>query len=138
MNDVGLLACQYAEGIQLEILSGNISVNFGSVFENFVAQELRAAGYETLYYFNSKKIGEIDFLLERLGKVLPLEVKSGKAYKNHTALNNLMAVRDFAIESAMVLDVDATVELGRISYLPVYSTMFMEHDPLPQKLIYDL
>ena len=138
MNDVGLLACQYAEGIQLEILSGNMAVNFGSVFENFVAQELRAAGYETLYYFNSKKVGEIDFLIERRGKVLPIEVKSGKAYKNHTALDNLMAVRDFAIESAMILDVDATVERGRISYLPVYSTMFMEHDPLSQKLIYEL
>lgn len=138
MNDVGLLACQYAEGIQLEILSGNMAVNFGSVFENFVAQELRAAGYEILYYFNSKKYGEVDFLIEHRGKVLPIEVKSGRAYKNHAALDNLMSVRDFAIESAMVLGVDARAEVGRVSYRPVYSTMFIEHDPISQKLIYEL
>lgn len=138
MNDVGLLACQYAEGIQLEILSGNVAANFGSVFENFVAQELRAAGYETLYYFNSKKHGEVDFLIEHRGMVLPIEVKSGSEYKKHAALDNLMSVRDFAIESAMVLNVDATAELGRVSYLPVYSAMFIEHDPLSRKLIYEL
>lgn len=138
MNDVGLLACQYAEGIQLEILSGNVSVNFGSVFENFVAQELRAAGYETLYYFNSKKHGEVDFLIEHRGKVLPIEVKSGSEYKHHAALNNLLAVKDFSVDSARVLNVAAVVELGKISYLPIYSTMFIEHDPFAKKLIYEL
>jgi len=138
MNDVGLLACQYAEGIQLAILSGDISVNFGSVYENFVAQELRAAGYETLYYFNSKKHGEVDFLIEHRGKVLPLEVKSGNDYKRHGALDNLMAVRDFAIESAHVLNTNAVVERGPVSCLPVYSTMFIEHDPLSSPLIYEL
>lgn len=138
MNDVGLLACQYAEGIQLDILGGDVAANFGAVFENFVAQELRAAGYETLYYFNSKKHGEVDFLIENRGKVLPLEVKSGGGYRKHAALDNLMSVRDFDIESARVLNVNADVETGIVSYLPVYSTMFMEHDPLAGKLIYAL
>ena len=138
MNDVGLLACQYAGGIQLEILSGNVAVNFGAVYENFVAQELRAAGYGTLYYFNSKKHGEVDFLVERGSRVLPLEVKSGAGYRKHAALDNVMAVKEFGISAARVLNGEAAAELGKVSYLPVYSTMFFERNSLPDKLVYDI
>lgn len=67
-----------------------------------------------------------------------MEVKSGGACKKHAALDNLLSVRDFSIELALVLNVHARVERGRISYLPVYSAMFIEHDPLSRKLIYDL
>ncbi len=63
-NDVGLLACQYAEGIQLRIINDEKSINFGSIYENVVAQELHAHGFE-LYYFNSKKQGELDFIIEK-------------------------------------------------------------------------
>ena len=61
MNDLGLLASMYETGgIQLKILNNEISVNNGAIFENAVAQELRALGYN-LFYFISKKLGEIDF-----------------------------------------------------------------------------
>ena len=83
-NDIGLLSAQYMNGIQLNILNGEQSINFGSVYENAVAQELTAHGIEPRYY-NSPKNGEIDFVIERDGAVLPIEVKSGKHYQRHRA-----------------------------------------------------
>ena len=56
---------------------------------NAVAQELKAHGFE-LYYFQSKKQGELDFLIEYKGSILPIEVKSGKTYTRHHALDNVM------------------------------------------------
>ena len=56
-NDVGLLACQYSDGIQLKILTGDDVINHGSIFENVVTQELHAHGFNDLYYYNSKKNG---------------------------------------------------------------------------------
>ena len=89
-NDVGLLSSQYSSGnIQLKILQGKVNVNFGSVFENAVAQELHAHGW-SLYYFNSKKLGELDFVLETDEGIVPVEVKSGKDYERHIALNNVL------------------------------------------------
>ena len=54
-NDIGLLAAQYAEGIQLRIIRGEKNINFGSVYENAVAQELVAHGIDP-YYYNNKKV----------------------------------------------------------------------------------
>ena len=54
-NDVGLLTSQYADGSALSILSGNVNINYGAIYENFVAQELLSHGFGQLYYFNSKK-----------------------------------------------------------------------------------
>ena len=76
-NDVGLLAAQYMNGIQLDILNGVKSINFGAIYENAVAQELKAHGIDPLYY-NSPRHGELDFGVEQGGKVVPVEVKSGK------------------------------------------------------------
>lgn len=75
MADIGLLASLYADGIQLKILDNEPSINFGSVYENAVAQELWAHGFQ-LYYYNNKRQGELDFVIEQNGEVLPLEVKS--------------------------------------------------------------
>ena len=60
LSDVGLLAAMYADGLQIRILNKEVDINFGSIYENAVAQELYAHGFE-LYYFNSKKQGELDF-----------------------------------------------------------------------------
>ena len=139
MNDVGLLAAQYMDGIQLAILNGNLDVNFGSVFENFVAEELAAHGYERLYYFNSRKHGEVDFLVEKSGAVLPLEVKSGLSYKTHAALDNMMSVSDYGLMRAVVYNTQCEIgEVGRITYLPIYALMFLSHDALPSSAVYKL
>ena len=95
-NDVGLLAAQYAEGIQLRIIKGDKDINFGSIYENAVAQELVAHALEP-YYYNNKKRGELDFIIELDGKVLPIEVKSGKDYDTHRALSNIMDCDEYEL-----------------------------------------
>lgn len=136
-NDVGLLASQYAGGIQLKILQGDINVNHGAIYENAVAQELHAHGWP-LYYFNSKKSGEIDLLLESDAEVVPVEVKSGKNYERHNALNNILAVPNYSIKKAIVFHNDNVHMKGRIVYAPVYMVMFLHRQPKPEELIYKI
>lgn len=126
-NDVGLLACQYASGVQLKILSGDEAINYGSIYENVVAQELLYQGYE-LYYFNNKKLGELDFVIQRGGTVLPLEIKSGKDYKRHNALSNVLRTENYGIEKAMVFCNGNIKNESGICYMPIYMLMFMEQE----------
>ncbi len=124
-SDIGLLASQYAEGIQLSILNNEKSINFGSVYENAVAQELHTHGFE-LYYYNSKKLGEVDFLIESKGKVIPIEVKSGKDYERHHALNNILNHPEYQIDEAYILYNDNLKKEGTTVYLPMYMLMFIQ------------
>ncbi len=79
-SDVGLLSCKLLNGNQIRILNGEVNLNFGSIYESVTAQELAAHGFQ-LFYYNSKKTGEIDFLIEHEGNVIAIEVKSGKDCK---------------------------------------------------------
>lgn len=88
-SDVGILTNQYSDQVKIAILNKEKSINNGALFENVVAQELLANGFN-LYYFNNKKQGELDFVIELDGKVTPLEIKSGKDYKKHCALENVL------------------------------------------------
>jgi hypothetical protein len=125
-NDVGLLSAQYSDGIQLRIISGDKGINFGAVYENFVAQELTAHGFPT-YYYNNKRRGEIDFVVEYEGRVLPIEVKSGKDYEVHRALSNVMDCENYDLQRAVVLNNDNLRVDGKLLYAPIYMTMFIEH-----------
>lgn len=125
LNDIGLLAAQYAEGIQLKIISGDKGINFGAVYENAVAQELSAHGIEP-YYYNNKRRGELDFVVELGGKVLPIEVKSGKDYEVHRALSNIMDCEDYNLPEAIVLNNENLKVDGKIIYAPIYMAMFIE------------
>ena len=128
LNDVGLLAAMYGGNIQTKLLSQNPNINFGSIFENLVAQELYAHGFDgghhSLYYFNSKRQGEIDFLVEYDNNVLPIEVKSGKDYERHNALSNVMENDDYRVPSAFVFCQDNVHTIGRITYYPIYMVAF--------------
>ena len=120
-NDVGLLTAQLTGNVDVDILMGNAAINKGSIFEAVVAQELVAHGVRPWYY-SSKRRGEVDFVIEdaSTGDVLPIEVKSGKDYRRHTALRNLLADEAGSIRQAVVLH-DGNVELrDGITYLPVY------------------
>lgn len=128
-NDVGLLACQYADGIQLKILNDESDLNIGAVYENLVAQELHAHGFN-LYYYNSKKSGELDFVIKLDDKVLPLEVKSGKDYNRHNALSNVMRNDDYKIEKAFVLCNSNLQVKEKLIYLPIYMLMFIKNTEL--------
>lgn len=94
-----------------------------------VAQELVAHGFEP-YYYNSKKRGEINLVIENNGKVLPIEVKSGKDYVYHRALSNIMDCEEYDLSDALVMNNDNLTVEGRISYLPVYMVMFLEKEEL--------
>lgn len=127
-NDVGLLACQYSNGIQLKILTGDDAINNGAIYENAVAQEFHAHGFDEQYYYNSKKFGEVDLIVERNGNVFPVEVKSGKDYARHRALNNIMAHPEFDIPEAVVLCNNNLSVLDSVTYAPVYMMMFIHKE----------
>jgi hypothetical protein len=125
LSDIGLLAAQYANGIQLRIINGDKDINFGSVYENAVAQELIAHSFEPFYY-NNKKRGEIDFVIEYHDRILPIEVKSGKDYEVHRALSNIMDCPDYDLQEAVVLCNDNLKVVGKLTYAPVYMTMCLK------------
>ena len=139
LNDVGLLAAMYGGNIQARLLSPNPNINFGSVFENLVAQELYAHGFSeaqqhSLYYFNSKKQGELDFVVEYAGNMLPIEVKSGKDYERHNALSNVMENEEYAVPMAYVFCQENVQTKGRVIYYPIYMITFFEQTQAEEKV----
>jgi len=124
-SDIGLLAAQYAEGIQMRIIKNEKDINFGAIYENAVAQEL-VAHELTPYYYNNKKKGELDFLIEIGGQVLPIEVKSGKDYGVHRALANIMDCKEYGLKEAIVFCNDNLHTVGNIVYAPIYMVMFLQ------------
>ena len=125
--DVGLLSYMTLDGMQHEVLSGELGMNNGSLFENLVAQELYAHGFVP-YYYNSKKLGEVDFMVQNLGRVIPIEVKSGKYYKTHAALDNLLSSEEYSVGEAFVIQTDNVVCDGKTTYIPVYMTMMLKKE----------
>ena len=137
-SDIGLLAAQYAAGIQLRIIQGEQDINYGSLYENAVAQEFVAHGIPP-YYYNNKKRGELDFVVELGGMILPIEVKSGKAYTAHSALNNILSCDAYHIPEAIVFNNDNLHTAGRIVYAPIYMVMFiLQNDSAPAYYKIDL
>ena len=131
LSDVELLASMYVDGLQLKILSREKDINFGAIYENVAAQELKAHGFE-LYYFNSKKQGELDFVIEYQGNVLPLEIKSGKAYTRHNALDNVLKDERYAIPQALVFCNENISTVDKIVYLPIYMIGFLENEKIDE------
>ena len=135
-NDTGLLTSAYPAETKLELINKNSEVNNGAHFENAVAQQLTANGLEP-YFCKKKNIGELDVLVEMGGKVVPIEVKSGKAYKAHKALDNFMKISDYHIEKAYVLSVANVEQEGTVIYLPIYMCYLLKERKIG-KLIVDL
>lgn len=134
MNDVGILSSQLYQYNVQPVLNDMDSINLGSLYESAVAQELKAH-YNKLFYYDNKQKGEVDFLVDDSStmSVLPIEVKSGKDYTIHSALDNLMAVQDYHIVSSVVLSNEREIRTkGNINYLPIYHVMFMENR-IPEK-----
>ena len=120
-----MLTTVYGKPTKLMIVNNEAGINKGAVYENIIAQELIAHGY-SCYYYNNKKQGELDFVVEHMGKVLPIEVKSGKEYKKHSALNNVLQKYNYDIEEAVVFSNGNVEKNGEITYLPIYMIMFLE------------
>lgn len=137
MSDVGLLASEYSQGIQLKIISGDDQLNYGAIFENYIAQELTACEHD-LYYYNNKKRGELDFLIEYDGEVLPIEVKSGKDYKVHRALSNIMDCGEFNLNRALIFNNSNLKVEGKLTYAPIYMAMFLKQEIKDEDSIYKI
>ena len=124
-SDVGILTYQCGLNVVREVLGNRPDINFGAIYENAVAQELKAHGHQ-LYYFKKRNIGEIDFVVQtEEGQVIPLEVKSGKGYTKHSALNHVLETKNYGIKEAFVL-CESNIKVDRnIIYLPVYLITFI-------------
>ena len=131
LNDVGILsALLYGNNIRA-ILEDVRSINLGSVYETVVASELAAHGYKLFYYDNRTK-GEVDYLIDDYNSlsVVPIEVKSGKDYTVHSALNHFVSNAEYHIQTAFVLSNAREITAkGKITYLPIYDIMFFENQP---------
>ena len=135
MCDVGLLSHLCGMEVVRDLVCDRSDINYGSIYENFVAQEFMAHGLGSpsperhLYFFRSRKLGELDFVAELpRGRVTPIEVKSGKSYTRHSALSAALEVENYGIREAIVLH-EGNVEVrGKVVYLPMYMTMFLERE----------
>jgi hypothetical protein len=137
LNDVGLLT-NLLYGINVDAVLQDVkSINLGTVYESFVAQELSAHQFR-LHYYDNKKRGEVDFLVddyERL-QVLPLEVKSGKDYTEHSALTNFLETSEYGITRAIVLSNAREVYKKKgVTYMPIYYCMFLQNDSKEKTVI---
>ncbi|MCR5211605.1 MAG: AAA family ATPase [Lachnospiraceae bacterium] len=119
LNDVGLLTSCYPMSVKKQLLEMNPDnvINNGSLFENFVAEEIFAAGLLP-YYYKKNGVGEVDFIIERDDKPIPIEVKSGKDYKKHKALDHLL--EKYTFDEVYVLSANNVEIEGNILYYPIY------------------
>ena len=124
--DTGLLSHYLYSDNMVKILNNDVNVNYGSIYENVVAQELKCHNYN-LFYYNSKKNGEVDFIIENGTEVIPIEVKSGKDYKRHVALENLLNNHSYNINKAYTLCQDNIQCVNNRIYLPIYLIMFFKN-----------
>ena len=129
LNDVGLLTnILYKHNIRA-ILNDEKSINLGAVYESFVASELKAHGYN-LFYYDNKANGEVDFLIDDYNNlsVLPLEIKSGKDYTIHSAINKFIKNKDYNVKRGFVLSNERKIfEEDNIIYIPIYFIMFFQN-----------
>lgn len=129
MNDVGILSGIFYRNNIKAVMSDIKSINLGSVYETVVAQELKAHGYD-LYYYDNKKNGEVDYLIDDTDNLsnIPIEVKSGKDYSVHSALDKFVSNDDYNINKAYVLSNERNVYVKNgIIYMPIYYVMFFQN-----------
>lgn len=136
-NDTGLLCAACMENVQFDILNGNLDINMGSVLENIIAQQLRSNGF-ALHYFDSKKYGELDFVIQNGMQVELVEVKSGNDYQKHSALNRVRSVDVWKMKNAYVFCKGNIEVVQDVIYLPWYLIMFLKPEGIPSGAIYQI
>ena len=121
INDTGLLCCMYGFETKLAILNDTLKGNArGGIYENIISECLIKRGY-TLYYFRPDSEHEIEFLIEKNGAVIPVEVKAGN---NPTpSLNSF--IEDFSPSLAYKLIGGRNGKVGVKTTLPHYFVMFI-------------
>lgn len=133
MNDVGLLCAMSSLDIQFQIIHHDYHINEGCIMENMAAQTFVSNGYH-LYYYDRKKLGEIDFVLECGSQLQPIEIKSGKDYYKHAALDRLMDQKDLSINKPIVFSIGNVEDQDRICYLPLYMMVLLKNEHTVNKV----
>ncbi len=140
LNDVGILT-NVLYGLNVNaIINDERSINLGTVYESVVAQELKAHGFNKLYYYDNKQRGEVDFLIDDYNRlsVIPIEVKSGKDYTIHSALSHFVSNEEYNICEGVVFSNNREISRkGKIVYLPIYYVMFVDNQQDISALILD-
>lgn len=136
MADTGLLCAMCSGDVQYQIVNGNYGINEGSIMENMFAQQLKSNGFN-LYYFDKQKVGEVDFIVEQHAELVPVEIKSGKDYKSHRALNNLLAVAEYKLKESLVFCIGNIETEGKVVYLPLYMIMFFKKENMLNKIVFN-
>lgn len=127
LNDVGILTSILYKNNIRAILDNERSVNLGSVYESVVASELIAHGHKLFYYDNRKK-GEVDYLIDDYDNlsVLPIKIKSGKGYQIHSAISAFTNNEEYKIKFGYVFSNERIIKRkDKIIYLPIYYIMFV-------------
>ncbi|MBR3799214.1 MAG: ATP-binding protein [Bacteroidales bacterium] len=129
LNDIGLLT-SLLYGLNVNAVLQDIrSINLGTVYESAVAQELTAHQFK-LHYYDNKQKGEVDFLIDDYNRlqVLPLEIKSGKDYTEHSALTKFLETPEYGIGRAIVFSNEQQVYKKKgVTYMPIYYCMFLQN-----------
>ena len=128
MNDVGLLSALLYGNNTKAVLDDVRSINLGALYETAVACQLKTLGHK-LFYYDNKKNGEVDFLIDDFDNlaVLPVEVKSGRDYTIHSALNHFLSNESYPVKSAVVVSNEREIKtVNNVTYLPIYFTMFLK------------
>ena len=125
-NDVGLLTnLLYKNNIDA-VLNKDSGVNLGSVYETACAMELSAHGHD-LYYFDSKKVGEVDFLINDYENtsILPIEIKSGNDQNNFRAIPKLVK-EPYNLQKGYIFGNENGISSkSNLVTFPIYMIMFL-------------
>lgn len=128
MNDVGLLSGILYHNNVNPILEDVRSINLGALYETAVACQLKCLDHK-LFYYDNKKNGEVDFLIDDFDNlaVLPLEVKSGRDYSIHSALDHFITNPSYPVQEGIVLSNEREIKtVNKVTYIPIYFTMFFK------------
>lgn len=128
MNDVGVLSNILFKTNTKPILEDIRSINLGALYETAVAVQLKALGHK-LFYYDNRKNGEVDFLIDDYSNlsVLPVEVKSGRDYQIHSALNHFISNDSYPVSYGMVLSNEREIKVkDKVTYIPIYFVIFLK------------
>lgn len=137
MGDTGLLCAACMENVQFDLLRGRLETNLGSILENVIAQSLKCNGFR-LNYFDSKKYGEADFVIQNGMRTDLIEVKSGNDYKKHTAFDKILSVSGWSFDKRYVFCKGNIETTGGVTYLPWYLAMFYKPDEIPKNMKFEV
>lgn len=126
-SDTGMLLSRYPMSTARALYLDERTPNLGGIYENAVAQELAAQSISA-YYFMTAQTGEVDFIFEGIsGRVVPLEVKSGRRFRSHAALDKLLANKETRAREGFVLCRNNVAVEDKVVYLPFYMTFCLNH-----------